>query len=105
MELRICLNGRGSFQGVLFSSSFSRTMWSPGPARTQVLKAQHHFPAFREEGSYFCYDNPAALQTQVQRDMQVSTAQFMALYAWYSWPNVVLCFFGGFLLDRVFGVR
>ncbi|RLV64117.1 hypothetical protein DV515_00017579 [Chloebia gouldiae] len=26
------------------------TMWSPGPARTQVLKAQHHFPAFREEG-------------------------------------------------------
>ncbi|XP_076824533.1 lysosomal dipeptide transporter MFSD1-like [Clavelina lepadiformis] len=29
----------------------------------------------------------------------------MQLYAWYSWPNVVLCFFGGFLLDRVFGVR
>ncbi|NWT55462.1 MFSD1 protein, partial [Erythrocercus mccallii] len=56
-------------------------------------------------GSYFCYDNPAALQTQVQRDMKVNTAQFMALYAWYSWPNVVLCFFGGFLIDRVFGVR
>uniref|UniRef100_A0A8D0B1D8 Lysosomal dipeptide transporter MFSD1 n=1 Tax=Salvator merianae TaxID=96440 RepID=A0A8D0B1D8_SALMN len=45
-------------------------------------------------GSYFCYDNPAALQTQVQRDMKVNTAQFMALYAWYSWPNVILCFFG-----------
>ncbi|PKU40724.1 major facilitator superfamily domain-containing protein 1 isoform x1 [Limosa lapponica baueri] len=56
-------------------------------------------------GSYFCYDNPAALQTQVQRDMKVRTAQFMALYAWYSWPNVVLCFFGGFLIDRVFGIR
>ncbi|KAM6127738.1 lysosomal dipeptide transporter MFSD1 isoform 4-T4 [Phoenicopterus ruber ruber] len=56
-------------------------------------------------GSYFCYDNPAALQTQVQRDMKVTTAQFMALYAWYSWPNVVLCFFGGFLIDRVFGIR
>ncbi|RMC01909.1 hypothetical protein DUI87_21070 [Hirundo rustica rustica] len=56
-------------------------------------------------GSYFCYDNPAALQTQVQRDMKVNTAQFMALYAWYSWPNVVLCFFGGFLIDRVFGIR
>jgi len=23
----------------------------------------------------------------------------------YSWPNVILCFFGGFLIDRVFGVR
>ncbi|XP_053566072.1 major facilitator superfamily domain-containing protein 1 isoform X2 [Bombina bombina] len=56
-------------------------------------------------GSYFCYDNPAALQTQVQGDMKVDTAQFMQLYAWYSWPNVVLCFFGGFLIDRVFGIR
>ncbi|XP_077204694.1 lysosomal dipeptide transporter MFSD1 isoform X2 [Paroedura picta] len=56
-------------------------------------------------GSYFCYDNPAALQTQVQGDMKVNSAQFMALYAWYSWPNVILCFFGGFLIDRVFGIR
>ncbi|XP_075426689.1 lysosomal dipeptide transporter MFSD1 isoform X1 [Ascaphus truei] len=56
-------------------------------------------------GSYFCYDNPAALQTQVQGDMKVNTATFMQLYAWYSWPNVVLCFFGGFLIDRVFGIR
>ncbi|XP_061493161.1 major facilitator superfamily domain-containing protein 1 isoform X2 [Rhineura floridana] len=56
-------------------------------------------------GSYFCYDNPAALQTQVQKDMKVNTAAFMALYAWYSWPNVVLCFFGGFMIDRVFGIR
>uniref|UniRef100_A0A8D1YII1 Lysosomal dipeptide transporter MFSD1 n=1 Tax=Sus scrofa TaxID=9823 RepID=A0A8D1YII1_PIG len=56
-------------------------------------------------GSYFCYDNPAALQTQVKRDMQVNTTKFMLLYAWYSWPNVILCFFGGFLTDRVFGIR
>ncbi|XP_018409468.1 PREDICTED: major facilitator superfamily domain-containing protein 1 [Nanorana parkeri] len=56
-------------------------------------------------GSYFCYDNPAALQTQVQLDMKVNTANFMQLYAFYSWPNVVLCFFGGFLIDRVFGIR
>ncbi|XP_030072155.1 lysosomal dipeptide transporter MFSD1 [Microcaecilia unicolor] len=56
-------------------------------------------------GSYFCYDNPAALQTQVQQDMKVNTATFMQLYAWYSWPNVILCFFGGFLIDRVFGIR
>ncbi|XP_032661396.1 lysosomal dipeptide transporter MFSD1 isoform X2 [Chelonoidis abingdonii] len=63
------------------------------------------FMCFLGFGSYFCYDNPAALQTQVQRDMKVNTATFMALYAWYSWPNVVLCFFGGFLIDRVFGIR
>ncbi|XP_023371450.1 major facilitator superfamily domain-containing protein 1 isoform X2 [Otolemur garnettii] len=56
-------------------------------------------------GGYFCYDNPAALQTQIKRDMRVNTTKFMLLYAWYSWPNVVLCFFGGFLIDRVFGKR
>ena len=34
--------------------------------------------------------------------MGINTAQFANLYAWYSWPNVILCFIGGFLLDRYF---
>ncbi|XP_056329392.1 major facilitator superfamily domain-containing protein 1 isoform X1 [Danio aesculapii] len=63
------------------------------------------FMCFLGFGSYFCYDNPAALQSQVIQDMNLNTASFMQLYAWYSWPNVVLCFLGGFLLDRVFGIR
>ncbi|KAJ7995145.1 hypothetical protein DPEC_G00241530 [Dallia pectoralis] len=63
------------------------------------------FMSFLGFGSYFCYDNPAALQHQVIRDMNLNTSMFMQLYAWYSWPNVVLCFLGGFLLDRVFGIR
>ncbi|KAI4893440.1 hypothetical protein NFI96_011460 [Prochilodus magdalenae] len=63
------------------------------------------FMCFLGFGSYFCYDNPAALQKQVIKDMQLNTSKFMELYAWYSWPNVVLCFLGGFLLDRVFGIR
>ncbi|XP_059186655.1 major facilitator superfamily domain-containing protein 1 isoform X2 [Centropristis striata] len=63
------------------------------------------FMCFLGFGSYFCYDNPASLQTQVIQDLNLNTAKFMQLYAWYSWPNVVLCFFGGFLLDRVFGIR
>ena len=37
--------------------------------------------------------------------MQVNTTKFMLRYAWYSWPNVVLCFFGGFLIDQPFGIR
>ncbi|XP_028276324.1 lysosomal dipeptide transporter MFSD1 isoform X2 [Parambassis ranga] len=63
------------------------------------------FMCFLGFGSYFCFDNPAALQTQVIQDLNLNTAKFMQLYAWYSWPNVVLCFFGGFLIDRVFGIR
>lgn len=37
--------------------------------------------------------------------MSVSTAEYSLLYSWYSWPNVVLCFFGGYLTDKVFGIR
>lgn len=37
--------------------------------------------------------------------MNLSTTQFVMLYSIYSWPNVVLCFIGGFLMDRVFGIR
>ncbi|KAG8237883.1 hypothetical protein J437_LFUL017174, partial [Ladona fulva] len=56
-------------------------------------------------GSYFCYDNPGALQDNFKADMSLTTSQFVYLYSWYSWPNVVLCFVGGFLIDRVFGIR
>lgn len=56
-------------------------------------------------GSYYCYDNPGSLQTQIETDMGISVSKFAQLYAWYSWPNVVLCFFGGFLIDRIMGIR
>ena len=56
-------------------------------------------------GSYYCYDNPGALQNQIVSDMKISVGGFSQLYAWYSWPNTILCFFGGFLIDRVLGIR
>lgn len=56
-------------------------------------------------GSYFCYDNPAALQTVFKRDLDLTSTQFTLIYSIYSWPNVILCFLGGFLIDRLFGIR
>ena len=35
----------------------------------------------------------------------MSVTQYALLYSLYSWPNVILSVFGGYLLDRVFGVR
>lgn len=60
---------------------------------------------FLSFGSYFCYDNPAALQDTMIKDLKISESTFMGFYSWYSWPNVILCFFGGFLIDKTFGVR
>uniref|UniRef100_A0A0K8WHX6 Lysosomal dipeptide transporter MFSD1 n=1 Tax=Bactrocera latifrons TaxID=174628 RepID=A0A0K8WHX6_BACLA len=56
-------------------------------------------------GSYFCYDNPGALQEVFKHDLNITTTEFTLIYSIYSWPNVVLCFIGGFLIDRVFGIR
>ncbi|XP_030372170.1 major facilitator superfamily domain-containing protein 1 [Scaptodrosophila lebanonensis] len=56
-------------------------------------------------GSYFCYDNPGALHADFKHDLDISETQFTLIYSIYSWPNVVLCFIGGFLVDRLFGIR
>ncbi len=47
----------------------------------------------------------AALQDNIKVDMEINTAQFANLFAWYSWPNVILCLIGGFLLDRWYKVH
>lgn len=60
---------------------------------------------FTFTASYFCYDNPGALQDNFKADLDLTTTQFAMLYSIYSWPNVILCFIGGFLIDRVFGIR
>lgn len=58
-------------------------------------------------GSYYCFDIPAALKTQIDdymgdpSDYEIS---FGLLYTLYSAPNVILPFFGGYLVDRI-GVR
>lgn len=54
-------------------------------------------------GAYFCYDSPAALQTELKQALNLTQAEYMSMYAWYSWPNVFLCFIGGYLVDQVLG--
>lgn len=56
-------------------------------------------------GNYFCYDSPSALEGPIEDALSVHTSQFTSLYALYSWPNVIMCFFGGQLIDKVLGVR
>ncbi len=37
--------------------------------------------------------------------MHVDVTEYTLLYSLYAWPNVILAFFGGYLIDRLFGVR
>jgi len=55
-------------------------------------------------GSYFCYDNPGPLETQLEEDFHIDSTQYSLLYTVYSMPNMVLPIFGGLFLDRI-GIR
>lgn len=59
-------------------------------------------------GSYYCYDNPAALatvftdtKTTASNMPKLSSTEFNGLYTAYSAPNTVLPFLGGFLVDKL----
>lgn len=58
-------------------------------------------------GSYYCYDIPSAIKTQIDDYMgDPSNYEFLfsLMYTLYSAPNVILPFFGGYFVD-LFGVR
>lgn len=60
-------------------------------------------------GSYFVYDNPSALAPQLMdvtltQTYDINSLEFNMLYSVYSFPNIILPFFGGYLVDFI-GVR
>ena len=58
-------------------------------------------------GNYYCYDNPAALKSQIDSQMGNPSdyeTLYSLLYTVYSIPNVILPFFGGYFIDKL-GVR
>ena len=65
------------------------------------------FICFLTFGSYWVYDLPGALANQLATWFGPSYTPLMNanLYSVYSYPNIVLPFFSGILIDRYLGVR
>ena len=58
-------------------------------------------------GSYYCYDLPASVKTQIETHMGYSEeyeTYFNLLYTLYAIPNIILPFCGGSFVDKL-GVR
>ncbi|KAI3390025.1 hypothetical protein SNEBB_001147 [Seison nebaliae] len=53
----------------------------------------------------FSFDTPSALQDIIKKTLGVNTFQYSELYTFYAWPNIIMTFVGGYLIDCVFGVR
>lgn len=61
-------------------------------------------------GSYWVFDTPGAIQTPLtqwfnESNIVYSKSDNLLLYTVYSLPNTILALFGGFIIDRVTGVR
>ncbi|MBI4463024.1 MAG: MFS transporter [Acidobacteria bacterium] len=52
-------------------------------------------------GNYFAYDSIGALAPLMIEGMGIGREQIGMLYSFYSWPNVIMVFIGGFLIDRL----
>lgn len=75
----------------------------PGCFRAMILLCI----CFLTFGSYWVFDTPGAIQTQLEAwfGPSYTNADNSLLYSIYSWPNTVLALFGGFIVDRITGVR
>ena len=51
-------------------------------------------------GNYYCYDNPAALKTQLEERTGMDEVTYNLMYSVYSFPNMLLPFLGGWMCDR-----
>lgn len=56
-------------------------------------------------GSYYCYDIPGAITNSMIAAYDITQLQYTLYYSVYSLPNVILPLCGGWIVDRVFGVR
>ena len=58
-------------------------------------------------GNYYCYDNPEALSEQLKKEFADTKygdkwqSWFALFYSVYSFPNIILPFFGGYLVDKL----
>lgn len=52
-------------------------------------------------GTYYCYDNPAELESIFISELKITEKEYTYLYSIYSAPNIVIPLFTGVLIDRI----
>ena len=78
---------------------------APAPPRALTRAAALLLTSLVGFGAFFCFDSPGALESELGAGLGLGPADLSALYAWYSWPNVLLPGLAGVTMDRVLGVK
>jgi MFS family permease len=57
--------------------------------------------SFLTFGSYFAYDSIGAIAPLLRDNLGFSQEDIGLLYSWYSYPNLIMVFIGGYLIDKI----
>ncbi|GIQ88200.1 hypothetical protein KIPB_010397, partial [Kipferlia bialata] len=52
-------------------------------------------------GNYWNYDTPTGIESQLEADFDITKEQYLALYAVYNYPSIIMPFVFGMLGDRI----
>ena len=55
--------------------------------------------------TFYVYESPGSLEDKIINVLQVDTFTYDLLFSAVSWPNIVLCWIGGVVLDKCLGLR
>ena len=55
-------------------------------------------------GAYYCYDNFGPIETEIKKELNIDSAQYLLLYSVYSYPGCFMPVLGGMLMDSI-GIR
>ena len=81
-----------------FLNIFKHYKW---PYRLTILFLQCYIHLV----SYYCIECIAGLEERLIKIEHYDTTRYDFLFSVTAWPNVVLCLIGGFLIDKIVGVR
>ena len=52
-------------------------------------------------GPYYCYDNFGPIETQMKKQLNINSEQFLLLYSVYSWTGCFMPFVFGIMMDKI----
>lgn len=59
------------------------------------------FICFYSIVQFYCYDMPSLMETQLIEHFKVTNTKYSLMYSFYSMPNIIFPFFGGYLCDKI----
>ena len=79
--------------------------YEPKKAKWQYRYATLLIVCFISSVSLYCFQSTGGLVFVITQVMGINVTKYDLLFSVIAWPNIVLCLFGGVVIDRFLGIR